>query len=86
MESLNGERTLDPKMAVQEVIKNLDRIITGGGKELLLEVADAHGPVASLSQFDATLKIVEHDMQHPLVDLSIKQFVPRGSYVRNSGS
>jgi hypothetical protein len=71
MESLNGERTLDPKMAIQEAIKNLDEIVTGGGKRLLMEVTCA-SPVASLSSFESKMKLVEPDKQHPLVDLSIK--------------
>lgn len=71
-ESLNGERTLDPKMATQEVIQNLEEIVTGGGKRMLLEVATKTGPIANLNLFDATLKLVEPDRQHPLVDLSIK--------------
>lgn len=37
-ESLNGERALDPKMAIKEVLVNLKEIVTGGGQNILLEV------------------------------------------------
>ncbi|MFN9898479.1 MAG: hypothetical protein ACK55Z_06725, partial [bacterium] len=33
---------------------------------------------------DASLKLVYKDRQAPLIDLDLKQFVPRGAHVRNS--
>ena len=72
MESLNGERALDPKMAIKEVIENLKPIVTGGGKDLLLEIQCKTGPISNLSEFDGKLKIVEPHRQYPLEDLSIK--------------
>jgi phospholipid-translocating ATPase len=84
-ESLNGERALDPKMAIREVLTNLPEIICGGGQRQLMEVQCREGPVSNLNSFDGQVKLVDVARQHPLIDLSIKQFIPRGAYVRNSG-
>lgn len=35
--------------------------------------------------FEASLKIINKERQEPLIDLDLKQFVPRGAHVRNSG-
>lgn len=59
-------------MAIKEVIDNLNEIVTGGGKNLLLEVQCNTGPVSSLSEYDGKLKLVEPDRQYPLEDLCIK--------------
>ena len=37
-ESLNGERALDPKMAIREVLTNLEEIVCGGGQRQLMEL------------------------------------------------
>ena len=71
-ESLNGERTLDPKMAIKEVITNLKEILVGGGQKVLMEVQCKTGPISNLNSFDGVMKIVEPSKQLPLIDLSIK--------------
>ena len=72
MESLNGERTLDPKMAIREVLTNLKEVLTGGGKRMLIEVQCKNGPVMDLNKFEGDLKIIEADAQYPLIQLDIK--------------
>ena len=50
----------------------------------MLEVNCKNNPIPDLYSFDADLKIVASDRQYPLIDLDLKQFVPRGAHVRNS--
>jgi hypothetical protein len=51
-----------------------------------MEVSCKTEPHPNLAIFDGVLKVVDADRQYPFVDLSIKQFIPRGAYVRNSGT
>ena len=59
-------------MAIREVIDNLQEIINGGGKNILLEVNCKTGPKPELHAFDAALKVVFPDRQLPLIDLDLK--------------
>ena len=58
--------------------------MTGKAKDLIVEVNCRDDPIPDLYTFDADLKIVSQDRQAPLIDLDLKQFVPRGAHVRNS--
>ena len=58
--------------------------MTGKGKDLILEVNCKGDPIPDLYTFEADLKLVSQDRQAPLIDLDLKQFVPRGAHVRNS--
>ena len=49
-----------------------------------MEVNCKTNPIPDLYSFDADLKLVFNDRQAPLIDLDLKQFVPRGAHVRNS--
>ena len=51
---------------------------------MILEVNCKGDPIPDLYTFDADLKLVSQDRQAPLIDLDLKQFVPRGAHVRNS--
>ena len=59
-------------------------MVTGKGKDLILEVNCKGDPIPDLYSFEADLKLVSQDRQAPLIDLDLKQFVPRGAHVRNS--
>ena len=82
--NLDGERNLKPKMAIKEVEANLGAIVSGQGRDLVIEVNCKDGPILDLYKFDSTLKIVTADKQLPVQDCDLKQFAPRGSHVRNS--
>lgn len=59
-------------------------LVTGQGKEVIIEINCKTDPIPDLYSFDAGLKLVYPDRQAPLIDLDLKQFVPRGAHVRNS--
>ena len=59
-------------------------LITGKGKDMIIEVNCKTDPIPDLYSFDADLKLVSKDAQAPLINLDLKQFVPRGAHVRNS--
>ena len=82
--TLDGERNLKPKIAIKEIQDDLFDIVTGQGKEIIMEVNCKAEPIPDLYSFDADLKLVYTDRQAPLIDLDLKQFVPRGAHVRNS--
>ena len=82
--TLDGERNLKPKIAIKEIQDDLMDLVTGQGKEVIIEVNCKTDPIPDLYSFDAGLKLVYADRQAPLIDLDLKQFVPRGAHVRNS--
>lgn len=82
--TLDGERNLKPKIAIKEVQDNLVDLVTGEGSELIVEVNCKTNPKPDLYSFEADLKLVTQEQQAPLIDLDLKQFVPRGAHVRNS--
>ena len=49
-----------------------------------MEINCKTDPIPDLYTFNADLKLVYSDKQAPLIDLDLKQFVPRGAHVRNS--
>lgn len=59
--SLDGERNLKPKMAIRQVEQNFFDLVTGSGRDVIIEVNQKDGPVANLYQFNADLKIVYAD-------------------------
>ena len=82
--TLDGERNLKPKIAIKEIQDNFVELVTGKGEDWIVEVNCRSEPIPDLYQFDADLKLVSQDKQAPLIDLDLKQFVPRGAHVRNS--
>ena len=82
--TLDGERNLKPKIAIKQVQDDLVDLITGKGKDMIIEVNCKTDPIPDLYSFDADLKLVSKDAQAPLINLDLKQFVPRGAHVRNS--
>lgn len=59
--NLDGERNLKPKMAIKEVEANLGAIVSGKGRDLVIEVDCKDGPILDLYKFDSTLKLVTAD-------------------------
>ena len=83
--SLDGERNLKPKMAIKEVEDSFTDIITGSREKIIVEVNVRDAPMPNLYHFDAYMKLVYQEHQSNMIDLDLKQFIPRGSHVRNSG-
>jgi phospholipid-transporting ATPase len=83
--SLDGEKNFKPKMAINQVEKSFVDIVTGKNDKTILEVNLNDEPIASLYQFKAYLKLVHEQGMPHMEELDLKQFVPRGSHVRNSG-
>ena len=75
---------MKPKIAIGEIQDDLVDLVTGQGKQIIMEVNCKTEPIPDLYSFDADLKLVYEDRQAPLIDLDLKQFVPRGAHVRNS--
>jgi hypothetical protein len=70
-------------MAIREIQEDFTELITGE-KEIIVEINCKTDPIPDLYAFDAGLKLVYKDKQLPIIDLDLKQFVPRGAHVRNS--
>ena len=80
--TLDGERNLKPKIAIKEMQDNFVDLVTG--LDVIAEVNCKTNPIPDLYSFDADLKLVMQDKQLPIINLDLKQFVPRGAHVRNS--
>ena len=59
--TLDGERNLKPKIAIKEVQEEFIDLVTGKGKDLIVEISCKQDPIPDLYTFDADLKLVAQD-------------------------
>ena len=84
--ALDGERNLKPKLANVAVSANFDRLFGPKAQQQNADLlVNCIPPVKELYYFEGRLRAKFPDQPEFRQDLSLNQFLHRGSYIENSG-